>query len=143
MPIENHIIKDATCAENVTNWQWLCAHILNIYNLRRNIAWSTTTHKQILGFICYRRQTKVDYYRLFTQYYVLWFQVSMNYVFSRHLAQPSKHSFHNKLTLVLSVLLHIIHASANWSAFNIFQGKINWILRLINTLQFHKIGMVE
>lgn len=65
MLAEDYVVENATCTENVTDRMRLCAHVLNVYDFRRHIAWSTASNEQIVWIVSYRRQAEINYYRLF------------------------------------------------------------------------------
>jgi hypothetical protein len=86
---KNYIIKDASRAENIAYWVRFGRHVFNIYDLRRHISWSSTSHKKIVRIISNCSQAEVDNSRLLTQDNIIWFEITVNYIFSRHLCQSS------------------------------------------------------
>ena len=89
MLAKNDIIKDAASTKNIADRVRFGRHILDVYNLRSYIAWSSASDKQIVRVISDCGKTKVNDYRFFAENDVIRFEISMNNVSSGHFCQAS------------------------------------------------------
>jgi len=69
---ENDIVKDASHTKNVTNWMGLCGHVLDIYDLRSYIPWSSAPYEKVIRIIGYCCQSKINNNGLFAQNDIIW-----------------------------------------------------------------------
>ena len=75
-------------------------HVLDVDDLWSHVPRRTTSHKQVGRLIRYGRKSKVNYDRLFTQYYVVWLEVPVDDVLPSHLGQSPQNALHDELSLV-------------------------------------------
>ena len=128
MLTENYVVKDAPNTEHITDWMRFCRHVLDVDDLWCDIPWSSASYEQVIWIVSHSCQSEVNNDRFLTQNDIVRFEITMNYILSRHFYQTTEDSFHYEFSLVFSVLKKIVETAADWTAFNVLQCKVYRIL---------------
>ena len=128
MLAEDDVVEDASCTEDIADGMRLGRHVLDIDDLRGDIARRAAPDKQVIGVVSDCGQSKVDNYwllRVFAEDDVVRFEVTMDDVASGHLGEAPQHSLHDELTFTESVLGEVVEAAADGCSFDILEGKVD------------------
>ncbi len=88
-------MEDESKTEYITNWLIFSFHVFDVYHLRSNVSWCSTTHEQIFRFVRELREAEVSNNTLegplSSEQNVLWFEISMHDLFAMHFLEPTEY----------------------------------------------------